>query len=299
MLTKAKWPLFVLLLPATLIIGITFLLPFIFLGVQSFWTYKSIFVAEPVFTLANYAKLFVDSYYLEVYGRTIRIALISTSITLVLAYPLARFISRLPTGSKGFLLSLVALPMIGGAMIQTMGWMAMMMNYGMINGSLLAIGLIDKPIAFLGTELGILIGLVQSFIPLMVIPLVTSLGAIDTSLEDAAKSLGANSSRTFLEIVFPLSLPGAIAGTILTLMMNLTMFVTPSILGQNKIMVFGTMAYQQAISVGNWPFASAFAIFFILMIGLFALLGRWVTKAVQKSVLKELQNSARVEGAKA
>jgi len=269
----------------------------LFVAIQSFWTYKSIFVSETVFTFANYAKLFVDSYYLEVYARTIKLALISTSITLVLAYPLARFISRLPTGSKGFMLSLVALPMIGGAMIQTMGWMAMMMRYGMINGSLLAIGLIEEPIAFLGTELGILIGLVQSFIPLMVLPLVASLGAIDSSLEDAAKSLGANSTRTFFEVVFPLSMPGAIAGTILTLMMNLTMFVTPSILGQNKIMVFGTIAYQQAISVGNWPFASAFAIFFILTIGLCAMLSRWVTKAIQRTARNEMQKVARAEGA--
>lgn len=297
MLTKSKWPLYVLLLPATSIIGITFLLPFFFLFIQSFWTYKSMFMTEAVFTFANYAKLFTDTYYLEVYAKTVELALIATLTTLILAYPLARYISRLPTGSKGFMLSLVALPMIGGAMIQTMGWMTMMMRYGVINGSLLALGLIQEPIAFLGTELGILIGLVQSFIPLMVIPLVTSLGAIDTSLEDAAKSLGANSMRTFIEVVFPLSLPGAIAGTILTLMMNLTMFVTPSILGQNKIMVFGTIAYQQAIAVGNWPFASAFAIFFILMVGIVAILARWLTKAIQKNLVEKMSLQTNVEGA--
>lgn len=296
MLTKAKWPLFVLLLPGSLIIGIVFLLPFVFLIIQSFWTYESSFVANTTFTLANYAKLFSDSYYFEVYLRTVKISLISTAITLILAYPLARFISRLGTGIKGFLLSLVALPMIGGAMIQTMGWMAMMMRYGMLNGILMGLGIAKEPVAFLGTELGIIIGLVQSFIPLMVLPLVASLGAIDISLEEAAKSLGANSARTFLEIVLPLSIPGAVSGTILTLMMNLTMFVTPSILGQNKIMVFGTIAYQQAISVGNWPFASAFAIFFILSIGLLALLARTVTKALQKSQVNNIKSEQRING---
>lgn len=284
---KKIWPLFLLILPATLVIGIIFLAPFGLLVLQSFWTYKSSFISTPSFNLANYAKLFTDSYYLGVYGKTLQLSLISTAITLVLAYPLARFISRLPVGKKGFLLSLVALPMIGGAMIQTMGWMTMMMRYGMINGMLMAIGLIDKPITFLGSELGIIIGLVQSFIPMMVLPLVTSLGAIDVSLEDAAKSLGANNVRTFLSVVFPLSLPGAVAGTVLVLVSNLTMFVTPSVLGQNKIQVFGTLAYQQAIAVGNWPFASAFAIFFILMIGLFALISRWMTNSIQKSILKE------------
>jgi ABC-type spermidine/putrescine transport system permease subunit I len=180
------------------------------------------------------------------------------------------------------MLTLIALPMIGGAMIQTMGWMAMMMRYGMLNGILMGLGLAKEPVAFLGSELGIVIGLVQSFIPLMVLPLVTSLGAIDVTLEDAAKSLGANSFRTFFEVVLPLSLPGAAAGTLLTLMMNLTMFVTPSILGQNKIMVFGTIAYQQAISVGNWPFASAFAIFFIMSVFIISMLASWITRAIQK-----------------
>lgn len=286
---KALWPLFLLILPASLIIGLVFLAPFALLAVQSFWTYVSSFVSEPTFTLANYQKLFVDSYYFQVYGRTAKLSLISTAITLVLAYPLARFISRLPTGKKGFMLSLVALPMIGGAMIQTMGWMTMMMRYGMLNGILMGIGLIQKPITFLGSELGVVIGLIQSFIPLMVLPLVASLGAIDESLEDAAKSLGANSMRTFFSVVLPLSLPGAISGTILVFMVNLTMFVTPSLLGQNKITVFGTLAYQQAIAVGNWPFASAFAIFFIFMLGVLALMGSWLTNAIQKFTIKESQ----------
>lgn len=289
MRSKAVWPLFLLLLPATLIIGVIFLAPFVLLALQSFWTYLSSFVSEPTFTLANYQKLFADTYYFQVYGRTIRLSLISTGITLILAYPLARFISRLPTGKKGFLLSLVALPMIGGAMIQTMGWMTMMMRYGLINALLVGTGLVEKPITFLGSELGVVIGLIQSFIPLMVLPLVASLGAIDESLEDAAKSLGANSIRTFFSVVFPLSLPGAAAGTILVLMVNLTMFVTPSILGQNKIHVFGTIAYQQAIAVGNWPFASAFAIFFMLMMGTFALVGRLLTLSIQKLARKESQ----------
>jgi ABC-type spermidine/putrescine transport system permease subunit I len=284
MQSRKKGSLILLLLPASLIIGIIFLLPFVFLLVQSFWTYESSFVSKPVFTFANYAKIFQDTYYLEVYLRTIKLSLISTGITLLLSYPLARFISRLKTGLKGFMLTLIALPMIGGAMIQTMGWMAMMMRYGMLNGILMGLGLAKEPVAFLGSELGIVIGLVQSFIPLMVLPLVTSLGAIDVTLEDAAKSLGANSIRTFFEVVLPLSLPGAAAGTLLTLMMNLTMFVTPSILGQNKIMVFGTIAYQQAISVGNWPFASAFAIFFIMSVFIIAMLAGWITGAIQKGM---------------
>lgn len=282
---KSVWFYILLLLPAAVIISIIFLFPFILLVVKSFWTYQSSFMAEPVFTLANYVRIFEDPYYLRVYGRTVKLSLISTGFTLILSYPLARLITRLPTGLKGFVISLVTLPLIGGAMIQSMSWLVMMMRHGPLNSILIGLGLVDDPVKFLGSQLGVLIGLVQSFIPLLVLPLVASMGTIDESLEEAARSLGANQLQTFLKVVFPLSLPGMIAGTILVLMANLTMFVTPSVLGQNRVQVFGTMAYQQALYVGNWPFASAFAVFFLLIMGLLALVSYWLSRKLQSRVV--------------
>lgn len=270
---RFSWIPMALLAPATIILATIFILPLIQLILYSFWRFvPGSLIPDTTLNLGNYQRLITDPYYFGIYGRTIKLSLIATSLTLILAYPLARFISRQRTGVKGLLLVLVLLPLIGGAMIQTLGWMVILMRYGVINGLLLAFGLIDEPIIFLGREVGIIIGLIQSFMPLLVLPLVAALDSIDPALEDAAQSLGASSLRVFFEVTLPLSIPGAIAGTVLVLMANLTSFVTPSMLGLGKIHVFGTMAYQQAILVMDWPFSSAFSLTFLFLIGLVALL---------------------------
>jgi putative spermidine/putrescine transport system permease protein len=280
---RVDWSLITLLTPATLLMVLVFLVPFILLLVTSFWRFvPGTYIPQITFTLENYVRVVTDPYFISVYKETIYISFTATAITFLLGYPLARLISQQKTGLKGLLFVLVTLPMIGGAMIQTLGWETLLIRYGAINDLLQLFGIIHHPITFLGNEGGIIIGLVQSFLPLMVIPLASSLAAIDKSMEDAAASLGANAVRVFFEVIFPLSLPGAIAGTILVLMANLTSFVTPSMLGQGGIQVFGTMAYQQAIMVMNWPFSSAFAMFFIFSAAVIAflvyLLSRLFTK---------------------
>jgi len=271
---KKTIPLIALLTPGTLLMVLVFLVPFGYMLVYSFWGFvPGSYLPDKHFTLENYIRIFADPefYYLKTYLRTLKIASISTGIILVLAYPVARFISRQKTGPKGFWLIIALMPMLGGAMIQTLGWVAVLQRGGVINGTLMALGLIKYNIAFIGTQEAIIICLIQAFLPIMLIPLVAALGSIPPSMEEAAKSLGANRFRVFFEVIFPLSLPGAIAGTILVLMANLTMFVTPSLIGVRKVQVFGTFAYQTAVLLMHWPFGSAYAITFIVLMGLLAL----------------------------
>ncbi len=260
---------FWLILPALMFIILVFFVPLYFLVSKSFQTFipGSLFT-EKTFTIENYSTIFKDSYVLNVYLRTLYIAFISSLIIFVLAYPISLWISKLDKQYRGFVMTLVILPMIGGAMIQTMGWFTILMNYGLLNSILRNLHLIDKPIAFLGTNRGVIIGLVQAFLPMMIYPLTSSLLAIDPEILEAARTLGAKPMKVFFKITLPLSLPGALAGTILVFMACLTSFVTPSSLGQGKIQVFGTYAYQQAMLVMNWPFASAYSIFFLIMIGI-------------------------------
>jgi len=260
---------FWLILPALMFIILVFFVPLYFLVSKSFQTFipGSLFT-EKTFTIENYSTIFKDSYVLNVYLRTLYIAFISSLIIFVLAYPISLWISKLDKKYRGFVMTLVILPMIGGAMIQTMGWFTILMNYGLLNSILRNLHLIDKPIAFLGTNRGVIIGLVQAFLPMMIYPLTSSLLAIDPEILEAARTLGAKPMKVFFKITLPLSLPGALAGTILVFMACLTSFVTPSSLGQGKIQVFGTYAYQQAMLVMNWPFASAYSIFFLIMIGI-------------------------------
>lgn len=264
MSTNKKWVPYLLISLSAILLLVFFLIPFCQLVLYSFWeNVPGSNIPNPSFTLDNYYHLLVEEgpYYMKIYGNTIRLAVISTAVTFVVSYPLAWYIAQKRGMVKSFLIILMMLPMIGGAMIQTLGWIIMLSPIGVINGFLTSLGLIDRPIQFLGEELGVVIGLIQSYIPMMVLPLVTALGTLDPNLEAAARSLGAGFFTSFFRVTVPLTLPGAIAGGVLVFLANLTSFVTPQLLGQGKIPVFGTVAYTQGIEVMNYPFASAFALF--------------------------------------
>lgn len=266
---KTNKNLIFLLAPGLLVVGFVFIIPFIQLIIYSFWkTSPNSILPEPAFTFDNYYHLLVREgpYYFKIYWNTIRISFQATFITLIIAYPLSWHIARTKGMKKGIYLILIFFPLIGGAMIQTLGWVILLMPRGMINGFLLAIGLIQSPIKFLGNDIGIVIAQAQAFIPMMILPLVVSLGSLDPMLEEAAKSLGAGPISRITKIIFPLSLPGVIAGSILVFLSCLTSFVTPLILGMGKVPMFGPVAYTLGISVMNYPFASAFAFFPMFLI---------------------------------
>lgn len=281
---KSKYAL-LLMLPALLVLIFIFIIPLFFLLSKSFQTYipGSLFT-DPSFTLENYKQIILDPYFLSIYWRTIRIALISTLIIFILSYPVSIFVVKLNSRIRGFMMTLIILPMIGGAMIQTMGWFSILMRYGILNTILQKLHLVSSPMNFLGSEVGVVIGLIQAFLPMMIYPLTSSLLAIDKDIIAGAKTLGAHPFTVFYKIVLPLSLPGAIAGSILVFMACLTCFVTPSSLGQGKIQVFGTYVYQQAMQVMNWPLSSAFSIFFIFVMGLAVLVLNISVKAMKEKI---------------
>lgn len=265
---KTKYAL-LLICPALLVLVAIFIVPLFFLVEKSFECYvPGSLLPSGEHTLENYIGLLKDPYYFSVYWRTVRIAIISTFFVFVLSYPISIFIAARTSKVRGIFLTLVILPMIGGAMIQTMGWFATLMRYGVFNSLLMELHIISEPINFLGSELGVCIGLVQSFLPMMIYPLTSSLLSIDKDIISAARTLGAKRFTVFFKFTLPLSLPGALAGTVLVFIACLTSFVTPSSLGQGKIQVFGTYAYQQAMQVMNWPLSSSFSIFFILIMGI-------------------------------
>ena len=291
MTTTKKWVPYLLIALSALLLIIFFLLPFGQLVLYSFWeNITGSNIPRPTFTLQNYYHLLVEEgpYYMKIYANTLRLAAVSTAITFVVSYPLAWYISKKRGMVKSFLIILMMLPMIGGAMIQTLGWIIMLSPIGVINGFLTSLHLIDTPIRFLGAEVGVIIGLIQSYIPMMVLPLVTAMGTLDPNLEDAARSLGAGFFTSFFRVTVPLTLPGAIAGGVLVFLANLTSFVTPQLLGQGKIPVFGTVAYTQGIEVMNYPFASAFALFpmAVLLVGM----------GLYKLILSMIVRSRKKEG---
>jgi ABC-type spermidine/putrescine transport system permease subunit I len=264
-----------LFLPATMLVSFAFLVPLGHLVVFSFWrAVPGSNLPDRVFSLNNYERILTDPYYLEIYLQTIRISIIATSLSLLLGFPLALYISRQQGMKKGVLMVLVLLPTVGGGLIQALGWIVLLLPFGVVNGTLLELNLISRPMRLLGNDVGIILGLTQAFMPMMVLPIVAVLGRIDQSLARAATSLGASPWRVFREVTWPLSRPGVVAGTVLVFMAHLTSFVTPLLLGQGKIQTYSTVAYQQAVEVLDYPFASAFALFpFVVVFGIW---GLWV-----------------------
>ncbi|MBO9101191.1 MULTISPECIES: ABC transporter permease [Rhizobium] len=263
---------YLLLAPATLLIGCVFLVPFILLLVMGFWTQKpGSLLLDTQFTLINYQRIFGDNLYLRGLLTTLWLSAATTLICLAIALPVAYFMVKKAGRARGLLMALMLIPLVSGALLPTLGLVNLLSTLGVVNGALKALGLIDKSISFLGNSTGILIGLVQSFLPLAVLPLVTVLDRLPADYEDAAMSLGASRRNVWRRVLLPLSMPGLLAGGLLVFCAALTSFVTPQILGQGKVATFATMAFQQASLVLDWPFASALAVVMLAILALIAL----------------------------
>lgn len=256
-----------LLLPAFALSALVFLAPFVWLAGTSFRVQAegSLLLSDGV-SLSNYRRLFADPFFLEVLLRTLLYSVGTTMISLLIALPVARFLVTRAGRMKGILLALMLVPLVSGALLPSLGMLHLMGPLGVVNGAARLLGL--PTVKLLGTPTGILIGLVQSFLPLMVLPLVNTFARLPTDLEQAAASLGAPALAVWRRVILPLAMPGIVAGAVLVFCAAFTSFVTPQILGQGHIATFGTVAYQQAGQVLDWPFASALAVLALVMIGL-------------------------------
>lgn len=255
-----------LLIPLTVLLVVFFAFPFVMLFYNSFLTFSGKVEPSLPLTFANYIKFFKDSYYPAVIGRTLYISVATTFISLVCAYPLAFFMVKAKGYVKTIFLVLVTLPLISGVMVQTMGWYGMMTNHGTINKLLQALHITSEPLEMLGNNSAVIIGLVQGFLPYMVLPIMNALQAIPGNVLQAAENLGANKVQQFFRVTLPMSMGGVAAGCMLVFGACLSSYTTPSILGRGKVQVIGTIVYQQAMQLFNWPFASAIAMLLLLVI---------------------------------
>lgn len=261
------------LAPAAALVGLVFLLPFALVGVTAFWAQApGSWIVEQAFTTRNFARIAADGYFVAVIGRTLRIGAEATLLCLLLGVPVSLRIVRARGQMRGLLLVLMLLPMVSGALVQTLGLLNLFSLAGVVNGGLKQLGLIGQSVHFLGNETGVLLGLVQAFLPLMVLPLVGALGRIPPDLPAAAASLGASRLRVIQRILLPLAGPGLAAGAVLVFAASVTSFVTPQILGQGHVQMFGPLVYQQAALVLDWPFASALCVVMLAALGAAVLL---------------------------
>ena len=216
--------------------------------------------------LSNYQVLWQDSLYLSTFLYSVKVAAISTVFCLLVGYPMAYAIARCGPSTRNLFLMLIILPFWTSFLLRVYAWVGLLKTNGVINNTLLALGVIDQPLTLLYTDFAVYIGIVYSYLPFMILPLFSNLEKHDLTLLEAAADLGASPMKAFFKVTLPLSMPGIVAGCLLVFIPAVGEFVIPSLLGRTDQLMIGTVLSAQFFSARNWPVASAVAIVLLLML---------------------------------
>lgn len=262
------------LAPSWAIMGSLFLAPLAIIVVYSALTRGAYGGLAPPWTFENYARL-VDSLYLVILLRSLWIAVASTLGCLLLGFPLALFISR-SESRKNLYLSLVILPFWTSFLVRTYAWMFLLRDTGLINATLMKLGLIHDPLPLLYNNGAVILGLIYSYLPFMVLPLYATMERLDKTLLEASADLGARPWQTLVRVTIPLCAPGIRAGSILVFISCLGAYLTPDLLGGGKSVMVGNLIQNQFTTARDWPFGSAVSLLLmaIVMVLLFTVMRR-------------------------
>ena len=249
-------------LPLALFFLAWFIAPFVLLIVISLFD-----TAEfQAIGLRQYAKFLTDGYSLGVLWDTLELGFLVTAACLPLAYALGLVYVAGGPHRRTLILFLIMLPMLTSAVVRTFAWIVILGREGIINSTMLALGLWGAPAPLLYTWGGLVVALAQIQLPLMALPVINSLLKLDRNILDAAEALGASRFRRLWTVIVPLTIPGALAGALLVFAASTTAFITQTLVGGGRIVLMPLDIYQQAVGVQDWPFAAALSIVFTLSI---------------------------------
>lgn len=247
-----------LALPAALFAAVVFLVPVVIFLTEGFRSADG-------WSLAAYAEFFSLPLNRAVFWRTLKLGLEVTATSAVIGYAAAFAIVALPSGSKGRMIGLIMLPMMISPVARTYAWIVILGRTGIVNQALQALGLTDGPVRILFTETAIFIGLLQLFLPLMIISLISALENLPRDIVPAARVLGANWLQIFWKIILPLTREGLVIGGTLVFTGSLTAYITPSILGGSKVLMLETLLYQRVTVASDYVSASVIALILVAM----------------------------------
>ncbi|MEW9078863.1 ABC transporter permease [Terrisporobacter glycolicus] len=215
------------------------------------------------FTLKYFEELMQPMYF-RIFFRSIKLAVLSTILCLLIGYPTAYIISKTKASRQNTLLMLAIIPMWMNFLLRTYAWSAILGRNGILNTIITGLGF--SPVNILYTDTAVMLGMVYNFLPFMILPIYTILSKMDQDLINAAKDLGANSRQVFTKVILPLSMPGVASGITMVFMPAVSTFVISKLLGGGQFMLIGNLIEQQFMSVGDWHFGSAISIFMMIVI---------------------------------
>jgi spermidine/putrescine transport system permease protein len=222
----------------------------------------------------NFTRL-IDPLYLDVVLGSLKIATIATVIALLVGYPTAYLIAQLPRKWKTIALVAIVLPFWTNFLVRIYAWIVLLSGPGLLNSTLMDLGLIDKPLELLYNRGTIVTGLIYSYLPLMVLPLYAAIEKLDPQLREASANLGARPSRTFLSVTLPLTLPGVITGCLFVFVPSFGNFVVPELLGGGRSIMVGNLIRDQFLKARDWPFGATLSLALIAVLIVLLLLQAW------------------------
>lgn len=258
-------------------------LPNLMIIVTSFLTRDDAHFVAMVFSWDNYARL-LDPLYFSVLLHSLNMAVIATVACLVLGYPFAWFLAKLPARVRPLLLFALIVPFWTNSLIRIYGLKIFLSTKGYLNTFLLWLGVIDEPMRIMYTPAAVIIGLVYILLPFMVMPLYSSIEKLDKPLLEAAKDLGAGKMQTFIRIIIPLTMPGIIAGCLLVLLPAMGLFYVSDLMGGAKNLLIGNVIKSQFLNIRDWPFGAATSIMLTLIMGLLLLVYWRASRLLNKKV---------------
>lgn len=213
----------------------------------------------PDFTFAHYERLYREPLYFLILLRTFEIALLVGVATLLLGYPIAYAMARASRHRAMLIAACVLVPLWTSVLVRSYAWIVLLQRRGIVNNTLLELGLIETPLRLLYTEGAVILAMIHVLLPFMILPIYSVLRGIPDEFVKAARNLGAGPVRAFCSVTLPLSIPGIAAGTLMTFVLALGFYITPALVGGPSTLTLATLIGQQTTELLNWPFAGALA----------------------------------------
>jgi putative spermidine/putrescine transport system permease protein/spermidine/putrescine transport system permease protein len=251
--------LFGLSSPAILLVLVVLVLP------VGWLFYVSFIGADGQFSLENYQRMINRKSYARIFQTTFQVSLLTTGLCILIGYPLAYFISQLPSRLATLCMITVLLPFWTSLLVRTYAWLVLLQKRGLINDWAMSLGLWDEPIKMAHNMTGTLIGMVHIMLPFLILPLYGAMKSIDLDLVKAASNLGASPRRAFWTVFFPLSTPGLFAGSLMVFVLCLGFFVTPAVLGGGKVIMVSMKIVSNIELFVNWGAASALGVVLLVL----------------------------------
>ena len=257
-------------MPAILAILVVVFLPIFWLSSLSFYN------AAGELSMENYARIFESALYRRTFVVTFQISITVTLICILLGYPLCYWLTKMPDRTAAILMVFVLVPFWTSILVRTYAWLVLLQRNGIINSSLMSMGIIEEPLQLAHNLTGSIIGMVHIMLPFLVLPLYATMRSIDTDLVRAAVGLGSSPRGAFWRVFFPMSLPGLFAGIVLVFILSLGFYVTPALLGGGRVQMLAQRIESTITVYSNWGAASALGVVLLLL----ALMMIWLMNRV-------------------